>query len=69
MDRQNRSTGIGSKGGQVKTAYHDADAAALLREDPESGWDWLVVRAEEPYEGWKPQLLPHSWPVPGDDFP
>ena len=34
----------------IQTAYHMADAAAILREDPESGWRWLVVRAEEPYE-------------------
>jgi len=39
----------------IQTSYHmgDAamgDAAAVLREDPESGWRFLVVRAEAPYE-------------------
>jgi hypothetical protein len=34
----------------IQTAYHMADAAAILREDPASGWHWVVVRAEEPYE-------------------
>ena len=34
----------------IQTAYHQADASAALREDPRSGWRWLVVRAEEPYE-------------------
>ncbi len=34
----------------IQTAYHQADAAAILREDPDSGWRFLVVRAEEPFE-------------------
>jgi len=34
----------------IQTAYHQSDAAAALREDPGSGWRFLVVRAEEPYE-------------------
>ncbi len=34
----------------IQTAYHMADASALLRKDPESGWRFLVVRAEAPYE-------------------
>jgi predicted phage terminase large subunit-like protein len=33
----------------IQTAYHNNDASARLREDPDSGWRWLVVRAEEPY--------------------
>jgi len=33
----------------IQTSYHQSDAAAVLREDPDSGWRWLVVRAEEPY--------------------
>ncbi len=39
----------------INTAYHQADASAVLRTDPESGWRWLVVRAEAPYEelGWE----------------
>jgi len=36
--------------GWIQTAYHQSDAAAALREDPDSGWRWLVVRAEDPYE-------------------
>ena len=34
----------------IQTAYHNDDASARMREDPESGWRWLVVRAEDPYE-------------------
>ncbi|HEX5136960.1 MAG TPA: hypothetical protein VFY93_08315 [Planctomycetota bacterium] len=34
----------------IQTAYHQADAATVLREDPDSGWRWLVVRAEPPYD-------------------
>ena len=34
----------------LQTAYHLADAAAVLRMEPTSGWRWIVVRAEEPYE-------------------
>ncbi len=34
----------------LQTAYHAADASAVLREDAAAGWRWLVVRAEEPYE-------------------
>ena len=34
----------------IQTAYHHDDASARLREDHESGWRWLVVRAEDPYE-------------------
>jgi len=34
----------------IQTAYHMADASARLREDPQSGWRWLVVRAEDPYD-------------------
>jgi len=34
----------------LQTAYHCADAAAVLREDQTAGWRWLIVRAEEPYE-------------------
>jgi len=34
----------------LQTAYHMADASAVLREDPECGWRWLVVRAEPPYD-------------------
>jgi len=34
----------------IQTAYHMSDAAATLREEVDSGWRWLVVRAEEPYE-------------------
>ena len=34
----------------IQTAYHMSDAAAVLREEPESGWRFLVVRAEPPYE-------------------
>ncbi len=33
----------------IQTSYHMADAASVLREDPDSGWRWLVVRAEAPY--------------------
>ncbi len=34
----------------IQTAYHQSDAASVLREDTECGWRWLVVRAEDPYE-------------------
>lgn len=33
----------------IQTAYHVDDAAARTKLDPESGWAWLIVRAEEPY--------------------
>lgn len=34
----------------LQTAYHQSDAAAVLRTDSESTWRWMIVRAEEPYE-------------------
>jgi len=33
----------------IQTSYHQGDAAAVLREEADSGWRWIVVRAEEPY--------------------
>lgn len=35
----------------VQTAFHEDDAAATMRKDPKSGWRWLVVRAEPPFDG------------------
>lgn len=50
MSRQQLRAGGARRTVWLQTAYHAADAAAVLREDPEGGWRWLVVRAEEPYE-------------------
>jgi hypothetical protein len=46
MSRQQLRAGGARRTVWLQTAYHAADAAAVLREDPEGGWRWLVVRAE-----------------------
>jgi predicted phage terminase large subunit-like protein len=50
MSRSQLRAGAARRVVWLQTAYHAADAAAVLREDAEGGWRWLVVRAEEPYE-------------------
>jgi len=54
----------------IQTAYHDDDAAARLRRDPDSGWVFLIVRAEAPYEDllvevWMKGKLRRSARIPG----
>ncbi len=57
MSRQQLRKGTKRHTLWLQTAYHCADAAAVLREEPTGGWRWLVVRAEEPYE----QLTWEKW--------
>ncbi len=41
----------------IQTAYHVEDAAAKTIADPSSGWAWLVVRAEDPYDVMRWEIL------------
>ncbi len=53
----------------IQTAYHGQDATARIREDPRSGFRFLIVRAEPPfaalsYEKWRAGAVEESGTVP-----
>ncbi len=50
MSRPNSLSKIATRVIWLQTAYHAEDAAALTMANADSGWAWLVVRAEEPFE-------------------
>ena len=50
MSRQKMSGRTKRRVCALQTAYHSADAYAVLREEADSGWRFLIVRAEEPFE-------------------